>query len=256
MRIATFNVNSLRSRLPVLERWLPGAGVDVLALQETKVQDAEFPADDVERLGYSAAWRGEKSYNGVAILSKKAPDEVIHGFSDRQEPLWDTRLIAARFGGLWVLNSYVPQGKEITHPDYEAKKVFLKRAATLIDAMKGEKLLWVGDLNVAPTELDVTNPKNKADHVCFAKELRDLFAALCAPSLTDLLRVYHPGEAVYSFYDYRVKNALERNIGWRIDHMLATPPLAALCQNCWIDKEPRGWEKPSDHTPMLSDFAL
>lgn len=253
VRISTFNVNSLRSRLPVLERWLPAAGVDVLAVQETKVQDAEFPSESVEKLGYTAVFRGEKSYNGVAILSKKSPDEVIYGFAD--EPKWDTRLIAARFADLWVLNTYVPQGKELTHPDYQAKKEFLRRTAAMIEPLMSEKLLWLGDLNVAPTELDVTNPKNKADHVCFALELRELFAGLSAP-LTDLLRVFHAGEAVYSFYDYRVKNALARNIGWRIDHMLATPPLASLCSDCRIDTEPRGWEKPSDHTPMLADFNL
>lgn len=255
MRVATFNVNSLRTRLPILERWLPGADVDVLALQETKVQDGEFPLAEVEKLGYRAAFRGEKSYNGVAILSKQEPDEVVHGFADGVSPLWDTRLIAARFGDTWILDTYVPQGKEITHPDYEAKKEFLRRTAALIAAHKDEKLLWTGDLNVAPTELDVTNPANKKDHVCFVKELRDLFAQLCAPLVIDLLRVHHPGEELYSFFDYRVKNALERNIGWRIDHMLATPSLAKQSRACWIDAEPRGWEKPSDHTPMLADFA-
>ena len=255
MRIATFNVNSLRSRLPILERWLPSSGVDVLAVQETKAQDADFPLSAVEALGYTAVFRGEKSYNGVAILSKTEPDEVLHGFDDG-EPVWDTRMIAARYGGLWVLNTYVPQGKEITHPDYQAKKEFLKRAAAFAERFANEKLLWLGDLNVAPTELDVTNPKNKQDHVCFVKELRDLFVGLCAPFLTDLLRQHHPDEELFSFFDYRVKNALARNIGWRIDHMLATPPLAPLCTACWIDTEPRGWEKPSDHTPMLADFEL
>ena len=254
MRIATFNVNSLRSRLPILERWLPSSGVDVLAVQETKAQDVDFPLAAVESLGYSAVFRGEKSYNGVAILSKTAPDEVIHGFADG-EPVWDTRMIAARFGELWVLNTYVPQGKEITHPDYEAKKQFLRRTAAFVERFANGKLLWLGDLNVAPTELDVTNPKNKQDHVCFVKELRDLFAEVTSP-LTDLLRVFHPGEEQYSFFDYRVKNALARNIGWRIDHMLATTALAKICTSCWIDTEPRGWEKPSDHTPMLADFEL
>ena len=255
MRVATFNVNSLRSRLPILERWLPASGADVLAVQETKAQDADFPLAAVESLGYTAVFRGEKSYNGVAILSKNAPDEVIHGFDDGLEPPWDTRAIAARFGDLWVFDTYVPQGKEITHPDYQAKKEFLKRAAAFVARRADEKLLWLGDLNVAPTELDVTNPQNKQDHVCFVKELRDLFAELTSP-LTDLLRAFHPNEELYSFFDYRVKNALARNIGWRIDHMLATPALAKMCEACWIDTEPRGWEKPSDHTPMLADLRL
>ena len=254
MRVSTFNVNSLRSRLPILQRWLPHSGVDVLALQETKVQDEDFPLADVQALGYRAVFRGEKSYNGVALLSRSRPDEVVYGFDDGLSPIWDTRMMMARWGDLWILNTYVPQGKEITHPDYEAKKDFLRRTAALVRRHKDEKLLWLGDLNVAPTELDVTNPANKKNHVCFVKELRDLFAQLCAPLVTDMLRVFHPDEALYSFFDYRVKNALQRGIGWRIDHMLSTAPLTPLCTDCRIDTDPRGWEKPSDHTPMLADF--
>lgn len=256
MRVATFNVNSLRSRLPILERWLPDSGIDVLAIQETKVRDSEFPLEQVSSLGNKAVFRGEKSYNGVAFLSKSEPDEVIYGFLDGQVPLWDTRALAARFGEFWVLNTYVPQGKDISHPDYQAKKDFLRRAAAFCESHSGKKLLWTGDLNVAPTELDVTNPANKKNHVCFTQELRDLFLQLSTPVLTDLLRIHHPDEELYSFFDYRVKNALSRNIGWRIDHMLATQSLASQCTHCWIDTAPRGWEKPSDHTPVLADFSL
>ena len=255
MRIATFNTNSIRSRLPILAEWLPASGVDVLAVQETKVRDEEFPIADIEAMGYKAVFKGEKSYNGVAILSKSEPDEVAFGFSDGLAPAWDTRLALARFGDFWVLNTYVLQGKSIEHADYQAKKEFLRRASALVSQHLGEKLVWVGDLNVAPTEIDVTNPANKKDHVCFVKELRDLFAEATAP-LTDVFRKFHEGERLYSFFDYRVKNALDRNIGWRIDHILATPAAAGLCTACWIDTEPRRREKPSDHTPMLADFEL
>lgn len=255
MRIATFNTNSIRSRLPILAEWLPASGVDVLAVQETKVRDEEFPIADIEAMGYKAVFKGEKSYNGVAILSKNEPDEVAFGFSDGLAPAWDTRLALARFGDFWVLNTYVLQGKSIEHADYQAKKEFLRRASALVSQHLGEKLVWVGDLNVAPTEIDVTNPANKKDHVCFVKELRDLFAEATAP-LTDVFRKFHEGERLYSFFDYRVKNALDRNIGWRIDHILATPAAAGLCTACWIDTEPRRREKPSDHTPMLADFEL
>ena len=255
MRIATFNTNSIRSRLPILAEWLPASGVDVLAVQETKVRDEEFPVADIEAMGYKAVFKGEKSYNGVAILSKNEPDEVAFGFSDGLAPAWDTRLALARFGDFWVLNTYVLQGKSIEHADYQAKKEFLRRTSALVSQHLGEKLVWVGDLNVAPTEIDVTNPANKKDHVCFVKELRDLFAEVTAP-LTDVFRKFHEGERLYSFFDYRVKNALDRNIGWRIDHILATPAAAGLCTACWIDTEPRRREKPSDHTPMLADFEL
>ena len=253
MRIATFNVNSIRSRMDILKEWLPASGVDALAVQETKVRDEEFPTAEIEQAGYSVVYRGEKSYNGVAIISKAAPDEVIHGFTDGLEPLWDTRLIAARFNDIWLLNTYVPQGKSIEHADYTAKKEFLRRTAAFVEKHIEEKLVWVGDLNVAPTEIDVTNPSSKKDHVCFVKELRDLFTELTSP-LTDCFRKHHEGERLYSFFDYRVKNAVDRNIGWRIDHILATPSLASRCTACWIDLEPRKREKPSDHTPMLADF--
>lgn len=253
MRIATFNVNSIRSRLPILAEWLPQSGIDILAVQETKVTDDKFPISEIENLGYKVVFRGEKSYNGVAILSKGIPDEVIYGFPDEKSPKWDTRLIMARFNDLLVLNTYVPQGKSIEHPDYAAKKIFLQRAASLVGEHLNEKLIWLGDLNVAPTELDVANPANKKDHVCFVKELRDLFTELTAP-LTDVFRKFHEGERLYSFFDYRVKNAIDRNIGWRIDHILVTPQEAQKCTSCEIDLGPRRREKPSDHTPMIADF--
>ncbi len=256
LRIATFNVNSVRSRMAVLQRWLSQAEVDQLCLQETKAPDDAFPRADFQDLGYRAYFRGEKSYNGVAILSRREPDEVLYGFDDGLEPDAGTRLIRARFGDLWVCNSYVPQGKALDHPDYQYKKDFLRRMGQLAQRHREDPFLWLGDLNVAPTPLDVTNPKNKADHVCFAQELRDHFAAISQPLLVDLLRKFHPQEALYSFFDYRVKGALERNIGWRIDHMLATKSLADRCLRCWIDTEPRGWEKSSDHTPVLADFDL
>lgn len=254
MKIATFNVNSLRTRLPILEQWLPEADIDILAVQETKVQDHEFPLEDIERLGYNAAFRGQKTYNGVAILSRKKPDEIIHGFTDGTDPSWDTRVIAARFNNLWILNTYVIQGKSIDHPDYETKKDFLRRTAEMIKKLKenGAEVLWTGDMNVAPTELDVSNAKTKKKHVCFVEELRNLFTSLINETgLTDVFRTFHPNEALYSFFDYRVKNALDRNIGWRIDHMLATPGLAAKCTGCNIDTNPRRAERPSDHTPMI-----
>ncbi len=256
LRVATFNVNSVRSRMALLQRWLPQSEPDLLCLQETKTPDDTFPLTEFQALGYRAYFRGEKSYNGVAILSKQEPDEVIYGFDDGLEPAAETRLIRARFGDLWLFNSYVPQGKSIDHPDYRYKKDFLWRMGLLAQQHREAPFLWVGDLNVAPTELDVTNPKNKGDHVCFVQELRDLFASICHPLLVDLFRQFHPDEALYSFFDYRVKNAVDRNIGWRIDHVMATALLAQRCSRCWIDLEPRRWDKPSDHAPVLAQFDL
>ena len=253
MRIATFNVNSIRSRLPVLSEWLKSQNPDVLCLQETKCTDDVFPLEEVKNMGYEACFKGQKSYNGVAILSKKAADEVRVGFDDGIEPLCESRLIAARFGSLWVVNSYVPQGKSIDHADYLFKQDFLRRAVDLVKNL-GPQVIWVGDFNVAPTELDVANPKTKKDHVCFHAPLRELFTTLTA-DLVDLFRTKNEGKEIYSFFDYRVKDALDRNLGWRIDHIMATPDVAKACESCFVDHEPRRAEKPSDHTPVVADFG-
>jgi exodeoxyribonuclease-3 len=257
VRVATFNVNSVRSRLPVLERWLPGSDVDLLFLQETKVTDADFPAEAFESLGYRVFFKGEKSYNGVAAVSR-VPVEARFGFGDGEEPDFPTRVLYAKTPALSVLNTYVPQGKERTHPDYLVKKRFLERVRAFFDreAAPGVPFAWVGDLNVAPEDIDVTHPENKRDHVCFNAEIREKFAWVASWGLTDTFRRFHPEEREFTFFDYRVKNALSRNIGWRIDHILANGALAERAVACRVDREPRGWEKPSDHTPLIADFDL
>jgi len=260
IRIATFNVNSVRSRMPVLERWLAGAPVDLLFLQETKATDADFPAAAFKAIGYDAYFCGEKSYNGVAVIAS-VPVEVKFGFCDGKEPDFPTRVAYARTTGnppLCVLNTYVPQGKEITHPDYEVKKSFLERTRAFFDRIvePGSLFAWVGDLNVAPTEIDVTNPRNKRDHVCFHSEIREKFDWVVSWGLHDVLRRFHPEAGEFTFFDYRVKDALERNIGWRIDHIMATEALAERAIDCYVDRLPRGWEKPSDHTPLVADFEV
>ena len=258
LRLATFNVNSVRSRMPVLERWLADTPVDLLFLQETKVVDADFPAAAFKSMGYDAYFCGEKSYNGVAVIAK-IPVEVRFGFCDEREPNFCTRVAYAKTTGLTpvsILNTYVPQGKEITHSDYEVKKKFLERVRAFFDreVKPGDLFAWVGDLNVAPTETDVTNPQNKRDHVCFHDEIREKFDRVVSWGLHDVLRRFHPAAGEFTFFDYRVKDALARNIGWRIDHILATEALAEKAVDCYIDRHPRGWEKPSDHTPVVAAF--
>ncbi|MDR1621389.1 MAG: exodeoxyribonuclease III [Synergistaceae bacterium] len=261
LRIATFNVNSVRSRMPVLKRWLPslekaGTPVDLLFLQETKTVDADFPAAAFEEMGYTPYFCGEKSYNGVAVATR-IPVEVRFGFRDGEEPDFPTRVAYAKTPEIAVLNTYVPQGKEITHPDYEVKKRFLERVRGFFDREVGPKtaFAWVGDLNVAPTEIDVTNPQNKKDHVCFHREIRDKFDWVVSWGLSDVFRAFHPEEGEYTFFDYRVKDALGRNIGWRIDHILANGTLAKKALSSFVDRGPRSWEKPSDHTPLVADFS-
>lgn len=258
IRLATFNVNSVRSRLPVLERWLPSSGVDFLFLQETKVVDPEFPCAFFEAMGYKAYYCGEKAYNGVAVISRLAIQDVRFGFLDGENPNFSTRVALMRSENLTVLNTYVPQGKSLEHPDYEVKKRFLERVRGLFEKeLSNDKLFaWVGDINVAPSEFDVTNPRNKKDHVCFHTDIRQKYDWVKSWGLTDLLRHYHPEEGVFTFFDYRVKESLSRNIGWRIDHILVTPNLADCAIDCRVDREPRSWEKPSDHTPVIADFII
>ena len=243
-----------------MERWLAGTPVDLLFLQETKAADADFPAAAFKAMGYDAYFCGEKSYNGVAVIAS-IPVEVRFGFCDDREPDFPTRVAYAKTIGdepLCILNTYVPQGKEITHPDYEVKKSFLERVRAFFDREAGANSLvaWVGDLNVAPAEIDVTNPQNKRDHVCFHNDIRDKFSWVTSWGLHDVLRRFHPGAGEFTFFDYRVKDALDRNIGWRIDHIMATEALAERAIDCYVDRLPRGWEKPSDHTPLVADFKI
>ncbi|SIN69931.1 exodeoxyribonuclease-3 [Acetomicrobium flavidum] len=256
--IATFNVNSIRSRLHILERWLQKNPVNVLCLQETKVTDDQFPVGAFDSWGYNVFFRGRKAYAGVAIACQDEPSEVIYGFPDGHDGKDDDRLIMARFDDLWVINTYVPQGKSIDHPDYQYKKNFFRRFLDMLESgfKDDDKILWVGDMNVAPEDKDVTNPETKRNHVCFHEEIRDLFDTVKSWGFVDVFRKHHPEEGQFTFWDYRVKNALERNIGWRVDHILATNPVAERSVDCYIDREPRGWERPSDHTFLVGIFDI
>ncbi|GHS95599.1 exodeoxyribonuclease III [Synergistales bacterium] len=264
MRIATFNVNSVRSRLTILERWLSKLDkpVDVLFLQETKAVDADFPEDAIDELGYKSYFRGEKSYNGVAALVRKDAKidgvSASFGFGDGEEPDFLTRALYLKTPSFSVLNTYVPQGKDITHADYDVKKRFLARARAFFErAVKpGFPFVWLGDMNVAQTEIDVTHPENKKNHVCFHSEIRESFARVADFGLTDIMRKFHPEEGVYTFFDYRVKDAVARGIGWRIDLMMANEAASDAATDCFVDTEPRLWDRPSDHTPLVADFAL
>ena len=254
MRIATFNCNSVRTRLDTVLRWLADYSPDVLCLQETKAQDAEFPAGAFTAAGWQAVFTGEKSYNGVAIVSKTRPDKVSFGLDT--EPADAPRLVHARFGQLQVVNTYVPQGREIDHAMYAYKlqwfarlKEFFARRFTA-----ATPLLWCGDLNVARHPIDVTNPETKKDHVCYHQAVRDAFEDILAFGFTDLFRKHNPDLVDYSFYDYRVPFNPDQRRGWRIDYILATPPLAKKSEAAGIDCAPRARPRPSDHCPLYVDF--
>ncbi|WP_372807097.1 exodeoxyribonuclease III [Pontiella sp.] len=256
MKIATFNANSIRSRLPILLDWLAAHQPDVLGIQETKCQDEDFPKEAIKAAGYHAVFRGEKSYNGVALICKSEPTDVRFGFDDGG-PADETRLIRAMVDGVAVVNTYVPQGRAIDHVMYMYKLGWYARLKKLFETeySADRPLAWIGDINIAVEPIDVNNPAGKKNDPCYHVDAHNAFLEVCSFGFTDVFRKHHPDEEIYSFFDYRVKNAIERNLGWRIDYVLTTDPLTAKCRSCEIDLEPRKKEKPSDHTFMIAEFG-
>lgn len=255
MIASTFNVNSVRSRLPILEGWLQTRRPDIVCLQETKVVDEAFPVEALRAWGYNVVFRGEKAYNGVAIMSRRPADAVVRGFDDGGPPD-ETRLLAARIDGLWVVNTYVPQGRAIDHAMYAYKLEWFDRLRGFFDRhfTLTDRLLWTGDLNVAREPMDVHDPAAHTGHVCYHEAVRKAFNRCIDWGFVDVFRRFHPEDIRYSFFDYRTPNGVQRNIGWRLDYLLATPPLADKASSCAIDVDPRLQPKPSDHTPVWAAF--
>ncbi|MBU1184927.1 MAG: exodeoxyribonuclease III [Proteobacteria bacterium] len=256
-RIATYNVNSIRSRIHIIIPWLAENRPDVLCLQETKVADGQFPASVFAEAGYQVIFRGAKQYNGVALISREEPQEVHYGLPDGG-PADEDRLIAAVFSGIPVVNTYVPQGRERETAPFAYKLAWYDRLRNFLAGTwsPAAPLIWCGDLNVAPEPIDVHDPKRLLGHVCFTPEVWEAYASVRSWGLVDVFRKHHPDETGrYTFFDYRVPGAVKRGLGWRIDHILATPPLAARSIRCDIDINPRLAEKPSDHTVLFAEFA-
>ncbi len=257
--VATFNVNSIRTRLPLVLEWLEKVKPDVLCLQETKVSDDKFPRDAFEEAGYSVVFSGSGGRNGVAVVLKEEPLEVFKGLDDGEEPDED-RLIGVKLkNGITIVNTYVPQGQKPDSPMFSYKLRWFERLRDYFDRhfSPDEFLIWCGDMNVAPEEIDVHSPKRLLGHVCFRPEVWEAFSKVKSWGFVDLFRKFHPDEpGHYTFFDYRVPRAVERGLGWRVDHILATEPLAEKCINCWIDLEPRKKPRPSDHTPLIAEFNL
>ena len=256
-KLATFNVNGIRARLPIVIDWLRREQPEVLCLQEIKCQDQDFPGAAFVDLGYTVTVRGQKAFNGVAILGRQPPDEVVRSFDDRRGGV-EARLLAVRIGDLWVVNSYVPQGRAPDDPAFQYKLGFLAGLKDWFAARFdiGAKLIWTGDINVAPGPIDVHDPERLDGQVGFHPEERQAFRDVLAWGLTDLFRARHPDSRRFTFWDYRLPNALKRNLGWRIDHILVTAPLLARAAACDIDPAPRALPRPSDHTPVWARFEL
>ena len=256
--IATYNVNSIRSRLHIIIPWLHKNRPDVFCMQETKVDDAIFPAGEFTAAGYQVVFRGTKQYNGVAVASLKEPEEMHYGIDD-EGPADEDRLIGGKFSGITVLNAYVPQGRDRESPHFTYKLDWFKRFRDLLEKRYSPEapVLWCGDLNVAPEAIDVHDPKRLRGHVCFTPEVWDAFSFARSWGLLDVFRKHHPDEGgQYTFFDYRVPKSVERGLGWRVDHILATPSLAGRSLACEIDMEARKVEKPSDHTIVYASFAI
>ena len=255
MKISTFNANSIRSRLPIIIDWIKKNKPDVLGIQETKVQNVDFPESIFNEMGYHVCFEGEKSYNGVAIISKEKPVEIISGFDDGG-PADKTRLICAKFDKFLIINTYIPQGRAIDHIMFKYKLSWYKRLKEFISKYleDNKSIAWIGDMNIAVNPIDVSNPKTKKNDPCYHVDVREAFLDTCDLGFVDLFRKFNEDKEIYSFFDYRVKDAILRNIGWRIDYILTTDELTKICTNCEIDLDPRKKDKPSDHTFVTATF--
>ena len=256
MRIATYNVNGVNGRLPVLLRWLEAAQPDIVCLQELKAPDEKFPHEAIKDAGYGAIWHGQKSWNGVAILARgREPVETRRGLpGDPQDT--HSRYIEAAVNGLVVGCLYLPNGNPTPGPKFDYKlrwfERFARHAQGLLD--HGAPVVLAGDYNVMPTELDVYKPERWVDDALFRPEVRTAYAELVAQGWTDALRTLNPGVRIYTFWDY-FRNAFGRDAGLRIDHLLLSPAVAPRLKAAGVDREVRAWEKTSDHAPTWVELS-
>jgi exodeoxyribonuclease III len=251
MRIATYNVNGVNGRLPVLLRWLGNSLPDIVCLQELKAPQEKFPEQAISDAGYHALWHGQKSWNGVAILARSGvPLEVRRGLPGDPEDI-HSRYIEAEVDGVVVGCLYLPNGNPAPGPKLDYKLRWFERltahAATLLAS--GKPVVLTGDYNVMPTDLDVYKPEKWVDDALFRPEVRAAFHTLVAQGWTDAIRTLHPKEKIYTFWDY-FRNAYGRDAGLRIDHFLLSPSLAKRLKAAGVNRDVRGWEKSSDHAPV------
>jgi len=255
VKIATWNVNSLKVRLPHVLDWLAAHQPDVLCLQETKLEDKNFPVTEIAAAGYTVRYSGQKTYNGVAILSKLAATPVataIPDFIDEQK-----RILAADIGGIRIVNAYFPNGQAVGSDKYEYKLKWIAALTQwLRDQLKQQqKLILLGDFNIAPDARDVHDPQAWKGQILCSEPEREAFRALVALGFSDSFRLFEQPGKIFTWWDYRMM-AFRRNMGLRIDHILLSPPLASVCRSCTVDKAPRKLERPSDHAPVMAQLEF
>lgn len=254
MKVATWNVNSLRVRLTHLTDWLAVNAPDVMCLQETKCDDETFPREELRAAGYASAHLGQRTYNGVAILSRGEGSIVarnIPGFADDQ-----SRVIAMDFDGVRVVSVYVPNGQSVGSDKYRYKLRWLEALTAWLvnELMEHPRIAVLGDFNIAPEDRDVYDPAAWAGQVLFSDPEREALKRLIDLGFADSFRLFDQPERSYTWWDYRM-NAFRRKMGLRIDHALLSPELARACKSCSIDTMPRKLERPSDHAPVLCELA-
>jgi len=256
MIFATFNTNSVRVRLPIILEWLDRHKPDILCLQETKAQDKDFPVKPFEDAGFHIAFKGQKSYNGIAIISKHPLDEIQTNLYNTNNE--DARFLSAIIRDIPVINVYVPQGFAVGTEKFGYKLRWFKDLLKHIKANYDPELpiILAGDFNVALESIDVFDPEKYEGEVSCHPDERAILREVLDWGFVDIFRKHQPDGGHYTFWDYRVPNALKRNIGWRIDYILATPPLAKKSQATWIDTQARALPKPSDHTFLVAEFDL
>lgn len=256
MKVATYNVNGVNGRLPVLLRWLEEARPDIVCLQELKAPQEKFPEQAVRDAGYNAIWHGQKSWNGVAILSRKGKPEEIRRVLPGDPEDMHSRYIEARVNGLLIGCLYLPNGNPAPGPKFDYKLDWFKRFTAHAKKLLAldEPVALIGDYNVMPTELDVYKPERWVDDALFRPETRAAFKKLVDQGWTDAIRKLHPGEKIYTFWDY-FRNAYARDAGLRIDHFLLNPQLGKRLKAAGVDRHVRGWPKTSDHAPVWIELS-
>lgn len=255
MKIASWNVNSLKVRLPHVLDWLSEHQPDILGIQETKTIDENFPIEEIEAAGYQAAYAGQKTYNGVAVLSKKKSSDIITDLPGLDDP--QRRVLGATISGVRFLNLYVPNGSEVGSEKYDYKLDWLSKLATYIeDQLKQhKKMVVVGDFNIAPDDRDVHDPEAWHEKILCSTPEREALQKLIDMGLSDTFRLFDQEENLFSWWDYRAAG-FRRNRGLRIDLVLSSSAMTKKCSASYIDKEPRKLERPSDHAPVVAEFTL
>lgn len=255
MKVASFNVNSLRARLRILLDWISKESPDIVCLQETKVPDNTFPIKDFERIGYHGVFRGEKTFNGVAILSTIPLEDILYGFEDGYGA---SRLIFSKVKGITIVNTYVPQGFHPLSERFREKLDWLQRLYYYFkeNYKHDMPIIWTGDFNIAPEPKDIYDPQFLKGHVGFHPDEHAVLQKFRGWGFIDVFRLHNSESGQYTFWEYTIRNAVKKGLGWRIDHIWATQVIAAKSTKSWIDRGPRLLQKPSDHTPILAEFDI